>query len=112
MIQNDEVFEQSEQQLLALLKELAKLKGISQEDIATATGWRQSNVSKILNGAYSPTLKMFLKLAAAIGVTSKEGIDLKKMNRISHRVHNIKNKKVKPNYQEFLILKKHTNDEN
>jgi len=56
MIQNDKVFEQGEQQLLALLKELAKLKGISQEDIATATGWRQSNVSKILNGAYSPTL--------------------------------------------------------
>ena len=68
MTQNDEVFEQGEQQLLALLKELAKLKGISQEDIATATGWRQSNVSKILNGAYSPTLKMFLKLAAAVGV--------------------------------------------
>ena len=35
----------------------------------------------------------------------KEGIDLKKMNRINHRVHNIKNKKVKPNYQELLILK-------
>lgn len=66
--QNDEVFEQGEQHLLALIKEMAKIKGISQEQIAIATGWRQSNVNKLLNGAYSPTLKMFLKLASSVGV--------------------------------------------
>ena len=43
--------------------------------------------------------------------TRKEGIDLKKMNRINQRVHNIRNKKVKPNYQELLILKNKISEE-
>lgn len=64
----ENTFEQSEKLLLALLKEIAKDKGLSIQDLSERTGFQPTNMSKILNGGYSPTLKIFLKIAHAVEV--------------------------------------------
>ena len=64
----ENTFEQSEKLLLALLKEIAKDKGLSIQDLSERTGFQPTNMSKILNGGYSPTLKVFLKIAHAVEV--------------------------------------------
>lgn len=65
---DENTFEQSEKLLLALLKEIAIDKGLSIAELAERTGFQPTNMSKILNGGYSPTLKVFLKIAHAVEV--------------------------------------------
>lgn len=60
-----------------LLKEIADEKGISQREIADATGYQESNVSRVFSLKYTPRLDVFLNIAKAIGVNfffeDKEG---------------------------------------
>lgn len=60
-------YKETEGLLLTLIKELAKQKNLTQEDIANNMGIEKQNVNKILNHKYSPTLKVFLQLAEAVG---------------------------------------------
>ena len=55
-------------ELLARLKQLAKDKGITNDMIAEATGFKQGNVNRILNAKYSPRLANLFAIAEAIGV--------------------------------------------
>lgn len=54
--------------LTEYVKQYAEFKGITQTQIAQATGFTQGNVSRILSAKYSPTLDNFLKIAGAVGV--------------------------------------------
>jgi transcriptional regulator with XRE-family HTH domain len=65
-MKNEEIYKEKRKKLLLYLKELAKDKGISQEEIAKKTGFKQSNVSRLLNGIYPPTLDNLIRLAEAI----------------------------------------------
>lgn len=60
-------YKETEGLLLNLIKELAKQKGITQEDLARKMGIEKQNINKVLNHRYSPTLKVFLQLAEAVG---------------------------------------------
>jgi transcriptional regulator with XRE-family HTH domain len=57
---------EASQMLMHYLRDLAKEKGITQEQIAQKTGFESSNVNRMLAGKYSPTLENFIKLADAI----------------------------------------------
>lgn len=56
------------QMLCQFLREEAAAKGITNQQIADATGFSQPNVNRMLNAHYAPSLDNFLKLAEAIGV--------------------------------------------
>lgn len=63
-----EKYKLARQMLCQVLKKEAKEKGLTYQQIADITGFSQPNVSKLLNGIYSPTLDNFIKLADAVGV--------------------------------------------
>lgn len=44
---------------------------ITQEELAQRTGIRQSNISRIENGAVSPTIETLARLASGLGKTLK-----------------------------------------
>ena len=54
--------------LVTKLKDIATAKGITQQQIAEATGLHQSSVARVFSLKYCPTLDMYLKIAGAIGV--------------------------------------------
>jgi len=54
--------------MVALLEEIAKTKGITQQEISDLTGLKQPNVSRIFALRYKPKLDMFLKIAQAVRV--------------------------------------------
>ncbi len=64
--------------LIEFVKQYAEQIGVTQQAIADITGMRQSNVSRILAGRYSPTLDNFLKIAAVLNLH----IDLSKIGKI------------------------------
>lgn len=54
--------------MLLLLRDVAKQKGLTHDEIAMRTGMTKGNVSRILTAKYQPSLANFLKLAHAIGI--------------------------------------------
>jgi transcriptional regulator with XRE-family HTH domain len=48
------------------MSELAKEKGLSTYKIAELTGFKQQNVSRMLQGRYSPTLDNLIRLAESL----------------------------------------------
>ncbi|NLT51948.1 MAG: helix-turn-helix transcriptional regulator [Ignavibacteria bacterium] len=87
--------EKNWQVLVLLLKEIAKQKGITQQQIADKTGLLQSGIARTFSLRSCPKLDYFLQLADAIGVNfffeDKEGkTDLnvafeKAMNELGRR---------------------------
>ncbi|MBN2747365.1 MAG: helix-turn-helix transcriptional regulator [Bacteroidales bacterium] len=63
---NEEKYSEARKMLCKYLFSLAREKGITQEQIAEKTGFKRSNVSRMLSGAYSSSLDNFIKLAEAI----------------------------------------------
>jgi len=57
---------EASQMLMHYLRDLAKEKGITQEQIAKKTGFESSNVNRMLAGKYSPKLENVIKLAEVI----------------------------------------------
>jgi transcriptional regulator with XRE-family HTH domain len=66
-IMGDEKYQEEMRMLLNILKEQAKAKGITEQQIADKTGFIQSNVNRMFAGKYSPLLDNFLELADAVG---------------------------------------------
>lgn len=62
----EKVFKEARIMLCNYLRDQAIEKKISQEEIASKTGFTQSNVSRMLSGKYPPTLDNFMKLAVAV----------------------------------------------
>lgn len=58
--------EMARKMLLDYIKEQMAEKKITQEMIATKTGFTQSNISRMLNAKYSPSLDNFLILCEAV----------------------------------------------
>ena len=54
--------------LIQLLREIAETKNITQLQIASAPGLKQSNISRFFSLKTKPTLETFLQVAAAIRV--------------------------------------------
>ncbi|MCD4680683.1 MAG: helix-turn-helix domain-containing protein [Bacteroidales bacterium] len=48
------------------LRQIAREKGITHQEIADKTGFIASNVTRMLSGKYSPSLVNFIKLAEAV----------------------------------------------
>ncbi len=71
--------ETARKMLLDYLTDRIKEKGITQEDLAKKTGFTQSNISRMLNAKYPPTLDNLLTLCEAancyIFVIDKEADD-------------------------------------
>jgi transcriptional regulator with XRE-family HTH domain len=63
----EEIYQEEMRRLLSTLKEKAKEKGITEQQIADKTGFIQSNVNRMFAGKYSPLLDNFLELADAVG---------------------------------------------
>jgi len=63
----EERYQEEMRMLLSILKERAKEKGITEQQIADKTGFIQSNVNRMFAGKYSPLLDNFLELADAVG---------------------------------------------
>lgn len=63
---NEEKYKKSRRLLLNYLHKLAKEKGITHQAIANKTGFTSNNVSRMLQGRYSPSLDNFIRLAEAI----------------------------------------------
>ena len=51
----------------ARIAELRKAKGMTQKDLAEATGLIQPNIARIENGRYSTSLDTLAKIAEALG---------------------------------------------
>lgn len=66
-MKNDK-FTEAGRMLLRFLHQEAKSKGITQDQMAERTGFDSSNVNRMLNYRYTPTIENFLKLAESIGV--------------------------------------------
>lgn len=45
-----------------------KEKGITQDELANITGIARSNIARMENGSYNPTIEMMVRLAAGIGM--------------------------------------------
>jgi transcriptional regulator with XRE-family HTH domain len=73
----DEKYQVETRMLLNQLKDFAKEKGITEQQIADKTGFIQSNVNRMFAGKYSPLLDNFIQLADAIGyhIVLKENHD-------------------------------------
>jgi len=54
--------------LVLLLDQTRKEKGITQKEIAEATGLQRSNVARIFSLKYVPSLDLFLKIAKAVRI--------------------------------------------
>ena len=54
--------------IVRLLFNLAQQKGITQNEIAEKTGFKQPAISRMFSGEYPPKLHHLLKVADAIGV--------------------------------------------
>lgn len=67
-IEAGEPSEFARKMLIEFVKQYAEFKGVTQKHIADATGFTQSNVSRILSAKYSPTLDNFLKIAGALNL--------------------------------------------
>jgi len=63
----DERYQEEMRMLLSTLKERAKEKGITEQQIADKTGFIQSNINRLFAGKYSPLLDNFHELADAVG---------------------------------------------
>jgi len=63
---NEDKHKTASAMLCEYLRNLAKEKNITHEQIAEKTGMIPSNVSRMLSGKYSPSLENFIKLAEAI----------------------------------------------
>jgi transcriptional regulator with XRE-family HTH domain len=63
-------------QLLKALQLILEEKGITQTELAKASGFTQGNISRMFNARYAPQLDHFLDLVNAAGVTLAE-IELK-----------------------------------
>lgn len=64
---NEKKYKEARALLLQYLSQKAREKGITQEQIAEKTGFTQNNVSRMLQGRYSPSLDNFMRLAEAVG---------------------------------------------
>lgn len=60
--------EQSARLFVLLLKEIAKEKGITQQEIAEKTGLHQSNIARVFSVKFIPSFKNFIAIAKAIGI--------------------------------------------
>ena len=60
--------EQPWQLLVFLLDEIRQQKGLTQQEVADASGLIRSNVSRFFSAKYPPTLPIFLAVAKAVGV--------------------------------------------
>lgn len=63
---SDEKYQEARRMLCRYIVNVAKEKGITQEQIAEKTGFTQSNISRMLAGRYSPSLENFIRLAEAV----------------------------------------------
>jgi transcriptional regulator with XRE-family HTH domain len=63
---NEEKYKTARLMLCRYLHQLAKDKGITQDDIAEKTGFTRNNVSRMLSGKYAPSLDNFIRLAEAV----------------------------------------------
>lgn len=77
MNKENQANEQHWRLLVLMLKNIAKEKGITRDQIAEATGMQASNISRIFSLKYGPTLQNFIAIAQAVGVNfffeDKEG---------------------------------------
>ena len=67
-METSEEIKQERLKLVTQLKELAKEKGLTQEQLAERTGLIQSNINRIFSGKYSPSLDLLLLIAQAMNV--------------------------------------------
>ena len=65
MIENTQSNEHWQLQVF-VIKNIARAKGITQDKIAEATGIQRSNVSRVLNLKYTPTIKTLNLIAQAV----------------------------------------------
>lgn len=54
--------------LVLILRKIAESKGVSQQEIANRTGMLRTNVNRVFQLKYCPTLSTFVDIANAIGV--------------------------------------------
>lgn len=54
------------------IRELRKLKGMRQEDLAKALGVARQTINAIENNKYNPTLELAMKLAKFLNTTVEE----------------------------------------
>lgn len=62
---NNEVYNER-LRLLGEIRDMISERGLTVQAVADAAGLHRSNVSRILNGRYSPELDSLLKIAAAL----------------------------------------------
>lgn len=53
--------------LCAQLRDIAKNKGMTQEAVASRAGIRETNLNRLLNGKYKPSVDMLIDIARAVG---------------------------------------------
>lgn len=70
-IEAGEPYELARKSLVEHVRQFAKHKGVSQDEIAQSTGLHRSNVNRVLSGRYSPELDTFLKIAESLGLKIK-----------------------------------------
>ncbi|NPV54795.1 MAG: helix-turn-helix transcriptional regulator [Firmicutes bacterium] len=58
------------------IQRIRKAKGISQADLARASGLAQSFISSVESGQKSPTVRSLIKLAEALGVPPEKILEL------------------------------------
>lgn len=60
-------YRSSSSELLSRLKQIRKIQGLSQMELATASGLQQSHISKIETGSLDPHLSTVEELAESVG---------------------------------------------
>lgn len=68
MYKNEEVIKEAVALMVQQLFLAAKVKGISQRDLVQRTGLQESNISRIKELKYTPTLETYLRLCAAVEI--------------------------------------------
>ena len=60
--------EQKRKDLCKQLQQIAYERNITQDNVSEKTGYKQSIISRVYNGKYSPSLDVFLNIADAANV--------------------------------------------
>lgn len=63
----EDKYKEARLRLCSLIKQTAKEKGITHQQIADFTGFRVNHISRMLAGRYAPSLDNFMKLAESVG---------------------------------------------
>ena len=93
------------------VKKRAESSGITHQQIADVTGFKRSNISRVLDGRYKPRLDVVLKIAAACGIYLRIESEINKEKQVMRSLRDLPNLQILNLTLRELIIQGHVDQE-